>query len=311
MTISRIALRLCTLEALAPSASQSATQWQASTAYNLGDTRANSTAIYQNTAAGTSAASGGPTGFAADTTDGTAHWKYVGPLWPTLGTAHIFDSRLDPIDDLSDGERRPVAVVYTEDDTGAPAQHAGGPPFKRDVDLVIEMSVIAQVTEDGGTYAAGVPFTDGELEASLDLFEAQARFALLYGPTGALWRSLTGRRVLDIHSMRHATSEESARLAMRTLRMKVTIPDDCYLAAPTPGLSGNNRLPEPLKSVVAALAGGSYGAALGAGLAADVPMMPPRVDLDTVTFDIQPGAPPAARDASKAQINASATIAQD
>ena len=228
----------------------------------------------------------------------------TGP-WPTLGGRYIFDSRLDPIEDLAADERRSIAVVYTEDDNGEAGQKAGGPPFKRTVELAIELSVAALVT-DGTDYAAGIPVTDGELESSLDLFEAQVRFVLFYGPTGKLFRDLTGRRCNDIHSVPKRTAEEGVRLAMRTLRMKVTIPDDDYLAAPAAGLTGNDRLPEPLKSVIAALASGSYGAKLGAGLAADSSMMPARTALATVTFDTQPGSPPAAHDAAKPQINSQA-----
>lgn len=254
MTLSRTALRLATMEAIAPSASV------------VGD---------------------------AET-------------WPTLATRYVFDSRLDPIADLKPEEKRPVAVIYTDDDNGDPAEKAGGPPFKRIAELLIELSVVASVTEDGNTYAPGTPESDAELEASLDLFEAQVRFVLFYGPTGRLWRQLTGRRVTDIHSVPKRTSEEGIRLALRTLRMKVTIPDDVYDPAPATTPVGNDRLPEPLKTVVAALAAGSYGAKLGAGLSPAAPMMPPRVPLNTVTFDMQPGSPPAPHDTAKAQINSQA-----
>jgi hypothetical protein len=226
----------------------------------------------------------------------------AGP-WPTLAAQYVFDSRLDPIGDLKDDERRPVVVIYTDDDSGDAGQKAGGPPFKRDVDLMFEISVAAMVTDDGATYAPGTPLTDGELEASLDLLEAQIRFSLMYAPCGVLWRNLTGRRVTSIHSAPKRTSEESARLAMRTLRLKTTIPDDDYVAAPATALTGNDRLPEPLKSVIAALASGSYGAALGAGLAPPAPQMPVATPLQTVTFDMQPSAPPAPLDDTKPQIN--------
>ncbi|MBI1202546.1 MAG: hypothetical protein GC182_08550 [Rhodopseudomonas sp.] len=226
------------------------------------------------------------------------------PTWPTLAGRYVFDSRLDPIDDLNDDERRPIAVVYTEDDNGEKSQAAGGPPFKRFIDLVIEMSVMAMVTADGTDFYPGTPFTDAQLEASLDAFEAQVRFALFYGPTGALWRQLTGRRVTEIHSMRHASSEEGGRLALRTLRMKCTVPDDAYVAAPTGTESGNDKLPEPLKSVVAALATGGYADKIAAGLAATAPQMPPFAPLDGVSLVLQPSSPPSARDDSKPQINA-------
>lgn len=55
-----------------------ATAWAALTAYSLGNRRTNAGRMYQCITAGTSAASGGPTTTAADITDGTVHWKYLG-----------------------------------------------------------------------------------------------------------------------------------------------------------------------------------------------------------------------------------------
>ena len=240
MSLSRTALRLATMEALAPSA-----------------------AVLANT----------------------------GP-WPTLATKYVYDSAIDPIEDLQPTERRPIAVIYTEDDAGEGGQKAGGPPFKRIVDLVIELSV-AVMLPDGDVFVAGLPITDGELESSLDLFEGQVLFALMIGPTGMLWRSLTARRVSETHSVPKRTGEEGIRLAMRTLRLKTQIPDDVYPAAPESAPVGNDALPEPLKTVIAALAAGSYG----------MPVMTP---LNTVTLDLQPGSASAPHDAAKPQINATA-----
>lgn len=52
--------------------------WLASTAYVVGQTRVNGANSYQLTTAGTSAASGGPTGTGAGIADGTAVWSYLG-----------------------------------------------------------------------------------------------------------------------------------------------------------------------------------------------------------------------------------------
>lgn len=55
-----------------------ATAWASTTAYVVDDIRRNSSRIYICITAGTSAGSGGPTTTAADITDGTVHWRYVG-----------------------------------------------------------------------------------------------------------------------------------------------------------------------------------------------------------------------------------------
>lgn len=53
--------------------------WAASTAYAVGAKVTNGGKAYQATVAGTSAASGGPTGIASAITDGTVTWKYINP----------------------------------------------------------------------------------------------------------------------------------------------------------------------------------------------------------------------------------------
>jgi hypothetical protein len=63
--------------------------WVLSTAYTVGDRVRNDTApikVYECITAGTSAASGGPTGTTADITDNTAHWKYIESA-PTMKVA--------------------------------------------------------------------------------------------------------------------------------------------------------------------------------------------------------------------------------
>lgn len=52
--------------------------WANTTAYTVGDRRTNSSRTYVVITSGTSAGSGGPTTTAADITDGTVHWRYMG-----------------------------------------------------------------------------------------------------------------------------------------------------------------------------------------------------------------------------------------
>jgi hypothetical protein len=65
------------------------TAWAASTAYSLGTRRFNGSNVYAVATAGTSAASGGPTGTGSGITDGTVVWNYVAPLavFKTTATA--------------------------------------------------------------------------------------------------------------------------------------------------------------------------------------------------------------------------------
>lgn len=207
--------------------------------------------------------------------------------WPTLAGKYVYDSRIDPINDLAVNERRPILVVFTEEDNRDPGQKRGGPPYKSIVDLCLELSIAARIdTGNPDDYEAGIPQTDPELEASLDLLESQALFVLHYGPTGALWRKLTGRKVTDINSLPHRTSEEGVRLAERTVRLKMHIPDECFEAAPPAALTGLDRLPEPLKSIIAALADTAYGKTIGTGLAAEASTMPVATKLEEVGLSV-------------------------
>ena len=227
-----------------------------------------------------------------------------GPF-PTMAGTHVFDSRVAPISDVSPDERRPIAVVYTERDYYNPGQRAGGPPFLHLIDLVVQTSLVVRDT-GAAEYTVGVPATDAELDASLDLFEAQILFCLVYGPTGALWRKLTGRRILDIQSAVHRDSEDGARLAERTMTIRVAVDEDEFDPAPAVDPAGLDRLPEPLRSIVAELAAGAYGAALAQGLAAAAPVMPTAVPLRDVSLAAQPHDPPAAKVEGAPQIDAAA-----
>jgi len=66
--------------------------WQPSHAYSVGDKVINDgTRIYQCVTAGTSAASGGPTGTGVGITDGTCVWDFVPLAIPALPTFALFE----------------------------------------------------------------------------------------------------------------------------------------------------------------------------------------------------------------------------
>jgi hypothetical protein len=228
----------------------------------------------------------------------TAMLNSQGP-WPTLAADRVFDSRLDPIEDLTRDQHKACIVVYTEGDLGYAGQRRGGPPFRREVDLIFEISQIAAAPSDANpaVYVAGVPQTDAELEAELDRIESEIYFALMWATNGVtvpfgsnrttLFRALTGRMVTDPRSMPHRTSEEGVRLAMRTVTWKVQTPDDDFEGAPVEALLGLDRLPEPLKKVVKALATTAYGKQIGLALGETMPTMPVAIPLLDVTLGVE------------------------
>lgn len=206
-------------------------------------------------------------------------------VFPTIAGKLVYDTRITPLDDINN--TNPVIVLFTELDNRDPSQKAGGPPFKRLVDFVIEISVVASGPDpaDPTNYVVVCPASDGEHEASLDVLEAQVAFQLFYSPQGLLFRKLTANRVTDFESLPVRSSEEGARIAMRQLRMKITFDDDVYVAAPTVAAVGLDRLSQPLRDVITALAGTAYGVDIATGLAAVAPQMPIATPLKTVTLD--------------------------
>lgn len=68
--------------------------WQGSTAYAVGNRVVNSGNVYECDVAGTSAASGGPTGTGADITDGTARWDFVSAVDTTAIGPSLADQNL-------------------------------------------------------------------------------------------------------------------------------------------------------------------------------------------------------------------------
>jgi hypothetical protein len=210
--------------------------------------------------------------------------------WPTAAGSWVFDTLIEPLEHIGPNATQKAICVYTEHDEGKAAQLRGGPPFLMTVDLVLELSVLvkAPTTGDPTVFTVGFPETDPELEAELDLLEAQAKFVLLYGPTGALWRSISHRKVHNPRSAPHRTSEEAARLARRTVTWKVEVQDDCFDPAPLTAPTGLDVLPEPLCSLAKALPAGSYGLKILNGLAAEItaPVMPVAVPLNTVVMSV-------------------------
>ncbi len=147
---------------------------------------------------------------------------------PTMADERVFDSRVDPLVFRNFHEPMPAAIVYTDDDAGESVNQSGAPLMRRVVDLRVELVMGSCGTVDG-EQALLLPLTDAELEARLDLFEAQVRWALLSTPARSYSSAFAAYvvRVLSIDS--HATRDESGerRFASRVLHLKTIINDDC------------------------------------------------------------------------------------
>lgn len=211
--------------------------------------------------------------------------------WPTLAGAYVSDSRIDPIDDLNAEEKRPLIGVFTEGTSLSKIAQAGPTFYKGEVDLVLEISVVANFSVEGEVIVDYAD-TDASVEATLGVLEEQIYHALHFGPSGALFRQMVKLPFDEWHStIKHRSGEESIRLAARTIRARIRVKESCYDPAPVAPPADFDRLPASLKAIAAQLGPSTYLHELALGMARMAPAMPTRVDLNTVgiTAAPQPG----------------------
>lgn len=181
---------------------------------------------------------------------------YAAP-WPTLAQDRVFDSRQDPLEGLTVGDRVPILVLYTDDDAGHTlSQNNGGPPFEHKVHLVIELSLGMAVPGEGdGPISLTLPQTEPELEAALDAFEVQVSRVLRDGLS--TWGALLAtchRGIESWDSKRFIDRETNVRLAARQIIAHVRLPLEAEPEVITTG-SSTAYIPEPLATVLTAVAG--------------------------------------------------------
>lgn len=197
---------------------------------------------------------------------------------PTIAQERVYDSRNDPFqpEDFAD-DAKPIVVVVTDGDDGdALSNQNGGPPFHRNIELVLELAMVARapVTDDSGNptggYVIGVPDTDARLEASLDLLEFQVirRLANDPAPLSVLFRKLA--RIWKRECHRQIDDAAGVKIASRVLVLTCEAKDDRVQVFNNPNMplpTGLDALPEPLRTVAKALPAGSAGADTCAALA--------------------------------------------
>ena len=192
----------------------------------------------------------------------------------TLAEKRVYDSRMsDLAPDAFSEDAKATLIIYTEDDQGdALSEQNGGPPFKRMIDLVIEIGMVERTRAgEDGSYVVGYPDTDPRLEASIDFVEHQisAQFDSIEAlPT--LFRKLV--RIWHHDRKRHGTEDASVKIAARLLTLTCEISDDQrpVISSGAAPPTGNDRLPEPLRAVANALPEASYGLQICASLAAAI-----------------------------------------
>ena len=224
------------------------------------------------------------------------------PVIASLCPNRVFDSLIDELDTK---DPVPVIVVYTEDDGGkAWSVNNGGAPFDHACHLVLEISMRATATV-GSEIVIGIAGTDSEMEATLDLIEGLAVDVVTIGdsPQSLLIRKAVTRRATELTSVRYASADTGAKIAMRiatlTTHLKVDQPD--VLNPPTGPFAA---LPDPLRTVAAALDPASPGYATCQALAtkltpptAPAAAGPLELDVtDAIRSQFEPANPPQAND---------------
>jgi hypothetical protein len=151
---------------------------------------------------------------------------------PTMAEDRVFDSRLDPLVFRQFSTPMPGITVYTDDDEGELINRGSGDgPFRRWVDLRVEIvigSFDTEVVDSVQQVVFDLPMTDAQMEAQLDLFELQAKWALLSSPN-RVYTNAFRAFVVRIEAIKsHATRDENGnnRFASRRIHFKCEIPDD-------------------------------------------------------------------------------------
>jgi len=197
---------------------------------------------------------------------------------PTIAEGRVYDSRISELaPEALLGDAKATVILLTDNDEGSGlSEQNGGPPFRRLIDVVLELGMTQSVEDeqpDGSSvYIVGYPDTDARLEASLDLLEFQLLRRLAYdeGALPPLFRRFVRIRKRECH--RQVLDESGVKLACRVMTLTCEVNDDridiLNLAVAPP--TGLDVLPEPLRSVSKALPVGSAGAEICVALASAI-----------------------------------------
>ncbi len=178
--------------------------------------------------------------------------------YPTLAENRVFDSRIDPLEGLNEGDLVPTIVVSTDDVTGESlSPNNGGAPWRETVELKITCSIGAVINaaddEDDPIFVITPIESEAEHEMMLDLFEDQIRRSLDRTNVNAWTQRLFDRhvnRVNSLASLRYVERDAQVRIAQReiTLQVEMLQPVEQAIAAPGEGVAA---IPEPMNSLLA------------------------------------------------------------
>jgi hypothetical protein len=157
--------------------------------------------------------------------------KGQGGVYPTIAQGRVYDSRISDFDPKGFvADAKPTIILLTDKDEGEELSHQnGGPPFRRMIEVVLEIGM-TQSVKDGDGFIVGYPDTDARHEASLDYLEFQAIRRLSYDPAPmpVLFRKIARIRKAECH--RQVFDDSSVKIAARILTLTCEVSDDQCIA---------------------------------------------------------------------------------
>lgn len=151
--------------------------------------------------------------------------NYMEEPWPTLAGPYIFDSKIEPVEDMKMDRVFPCVVVYTDYDKD-PWPKAGRVHDDRFMSLTFEMLVVQTVKNDEATgqaqpYSLECPSTDSEIETTLDALELQMFRSLTKGTVASDAFNYICPSYHAVVSRRGASVEGGLRLAARQITVEM------------------------------------------------------------------------------------------
>lgn len=148
--------------------------------------------------------------------------NYMQEPWPTLAGPNIFDSKIEPVDDMKLDRVFPCVVVYTDYDKDHWAKGRKA-HSERVMTVTLEFLIVQAeaLPQNADVYKLDCPVTDSEIETSLDALETQIFRALSAGTEASDAFNYICYDLVAPISRRGASAEGGQRLAARQLTLEM------------------------------------------------------------------------------------------
>lgn len=144
--------------------------------------------------------------------------------FPTLAEHLIFDSKVEPIENMEVDVVYPTVVVYTDYDKNHVAhQDIGYTTREMTITFELLMAVLSKSEDPEPVYNLSTPYTDSQLEASLDVLEAQVFAALRADNSAANCFRTIAYGASNVVSRRGATTEGGTKIAARQVTYEARV----------------------------------------------------------------------------------------